>query len=255
MSDKEFQGKTVVITGAGGGLGSALVALFNERGARVVGCDQSLEALGSDAIASRHVFDLTRREEMEAAASAIVARDGVPDILINNAGWTRAETLVALNAATIERELDLNLTGVMTFADPLTKAMAGRGSGSVVFISSVNAIAHFGNPAYAAAKAGINAYAKALAVELGRSGVRANVVCPGSIRTAAWDHRLEKNPEILGKLNRLYPLGRIVEAREVAEAAAFLASARASGITGVVMPVDAGLTAGFLPFIDDILGG
>ncbi len=209
MSNTEFQGKTVVITGAGGGLGSALVTLFAERGARVVGCDQSAEALNSAAIASRHVFDLTRREEMEAAASTLVARDGVPDILINNAGWTRAETLTALNAATIERELDLNLTGVMTFADPLTKAMAGRGSGSVVFVSSVNAIAHFGNPAYAAAKAGINAYAKALAVELGRSGVRANVVCPGSIRTAAWDHRLEKNPEVLGKLKRLYPLGRI----------------------------------------------
>lgn len=255
MSDREFQGKTVVITGAGGGLGSALVALLAERGARVVGCDQSTEALDNPAIASRHVFDLTDRATLEAVAAGLVERDGVPDILINNAGWTRAETLVALNAATIERELHLNLTGVMTFADPLTKAMAKRGGGSVVFVSSVNAIAHFGNPAYAAAKAGINAYAKALAVELGRSGVRANVVCPGSIRTAAWDHRLEKNPDILGKLKRLYPLGRIVNAREVAEAVAFLASDRASGITGVVMPVDAGLTAGYLPFIDDILGG
>ena len=190
MSDKEFQGKTVVITGAGGGLGSALVALLAERGARVVGCDQSMEALSNPAIASRHVFDLTDRAALETAAANLVERDGVPDILVNNAGWTRAETLVALNAASIERELDLNLTGVMTFADPLTKAMAKRGGGSVVFVSSVNAIAHFGNPAYAAAKAGINAYAKALAVELGRSGVRANVVCPGSIRTAAWDHRL-----------------------------------------------------------------
>ena len=255
MSDKEFQGKTVVITGAGGGLGSALVALLAERGARVVGCDQSMEALSNPAIASRHVFDLTDRAALETAAANLVERDGVPDILVNNAGWTRAETLVALNAASIERELDLNLTGVMTFADPLTKAMAKRGGGSVVFVSSVNAIAHFGNPAYAAAKAGINAYAKALAVELGRSGVRANVVCPGSIRTAAWDHRLEKNPDILGKLKRPYPLGRIVNAKEVAEAVAFLASERASGITGVVMPVDAGLTAGYLPFIDDILGG
>ncbi|MER9140834.1 SDR family oxidoreductase [Mesorhizobium sp. M0830] len=250
----EFEGKTVVVTGAGGGLGSAIVALLAQRGARVIGCDRSSETLESPHLASRHVFDLLDKASIATAIAAILDRDGVPDILINNAGWTRAETLSALNPGSIEQELDLNLTGVVTFADPLVKAMAGRGSGSVVFISSVNAIAHFGNPAYAAAKAGINAYAKAIAVELGRSGLRANVVCPGSIRTAAWDHRLAKDPEILGKLQRLYPLGRIVNASEVAEAVAFLASDRASGITGVVMPVDAGLTAGCLPFIDNILG-
>lgn len=254
VSRTEFEGKTVVVTGAGGGLGSAIVALLNERGARVVGCDRSDDALASSQLASRHVFDLLDRVSMEAAISAILDKDGIPDILINNAGWTRAETLSALTPDKIEHELDLNLTGVMMFADPLVKAMARRGSGNVVFISSVNAIAHFGNPAYAAAKAGINAYAKSIAVELGRSGLRANVVCPGSIRTAAWDHRLAKDPDILGRLQRLYPLGRIVNAMEVAEAVAFLASDRASGVTGVVMPVDAGLTAGCLPFIDDILG-
>ncbi|AEH85633.1 SDR family NAD(P)-dependent oxidoreductase [Mesorhizobium opportunistum] len=254
VSKAEFEGRTVVVTGAGGGLGSAIVALLADRGARVVGCDQSDEALASPHLASRHVFNLLDRASVEKAIAAVLDKDGVPDILINNAGWTRAETLKALTADKIEHELDLNLTGVMMFADPIAKAMAARGSGNVVFISSVNAIAHFGNPAYAAAKAGINAYAKSIAVELGRSGVRANVVCPGSIRTAAWDHRLAKDPEILGKLQRLYPLGRIVNASEVAEAVAFLASDRASGITGVVMPVDAGLTAGCLPFIDDILG-
>lgn len=254
VSRAEFEGKAVVVTGAGGGLGSALVALMAERGARVIGCDQSSEAVGSPQLASRYVFDLLDQASIEASIAAILDKDGVPDILINNAGWTRAETLSALTPDSIEHELDLNLTGVMNFADPLVKAMAARGSGSIVFISSVNALAHFGNPAYAAAKAGINAYARSIAVELGRSGLRANVVCPGSIRTAAWDHRLAKDPDILGKLQRLYPLGRIVNATEVAEAVAFLASDRASGISGVVMPVDAGLTAGCLPFIDDILG-
>lgn len=251
----EFEGKTVVVTGAGGGLGSALVALLVRRGARVIGCDTSPEALSSPDLLAGHVFDLLDSSSIQAAAQAIIAEHGAPDILVNNAGWTRAETLTQLSDATIEKELDLNLTGVMRFAAPLVEAMAARGSGSIVFVSSVNALAHFGNPAYAAAKAGIIAYARAVAVELGRSGLRANVVCPGSIRTQAWDHRIAKDPEVMAKLRRLYPLGRIVDAAEVAEAICFLASDRASGITGTVLPVDAGLTAGCLPFIDDILGG
>ena len=249
----EFKGESVVITGAGGGLGSTLVSVLSSRGARVIGCDTSVDALATLDLEARHVFDLTDPSSIATATQKIVA-DGVPDVLINNAGWTRAETLTDLTGDVIERELDLNLAGVMRFADPIAKAMAARGSGSIVFVSSVNALAYFGNPAYAAAKAGINAYARAIAVELGRSGVRANVVCPGSIRTNAWDHRLAKDPAIMGKLKRLYPLGRIVDAWEVAEAIAFLASSRASGITGTVLPVDAGLTAGCLPFIDDILG-
>ncbi len=254
-SEGEFSGRSVAVTGAGGGLGSALVALFAERGARPIGCDRSADALASPVLAARHVFDLLDRKSVAEAVEKLIADDGVPDVLVNNAGWTRAETLAALNPEVIERELDLNLTGVMSFTDPIARAMAARGSGSIVFVSSVNALLHFGNPAYAAAKAGINAYARAIAVEYGRKGVRANVVCPGSIRTPAWEHRLAKDPGIMGKLKGLYPLGRIVNTGEVAEAVAFLASDRASGITGAVLPVDAGLTAGCLPFIDEILGG
>ncbi|PWK65000.1 SDR family oxidoreductase [Aminobacter sp. AP02] len=253
MQHSEFNGKSVLITGAGGGLGRALVAMFGERGARIIGCDQTVEAMSGLALAA-HAFDLLDGTSIEPAMQALVEAEGVPDIVINNAGWTRAETVPALTQSRIETEIDLNLTGVVALTNALLKPMAARGSGSFVFISSVNAIAHFGNPAYAAAKAGINAFARAIAVEHGRQGIRANVVCPGSIRTPAWDHRLAKDPAILGKLQRLYPLGRIVDTREVAEAVAFLASERASGITGAVLPVDAGLTAGCLPFIDDILG-
>ncbi|MBA8818199.1 SDR family oxidoreductase [Ochrobactrum sp. GPK 3] len=251
----EFAGKSVLITGAGGGVGSALVKLFAAHGARVIGCDTTLDHLTAEELHSRHAFDLLDRSMLEPAAAQIIAADGLPDIVINNAGWTRAETFDGLVQSKIEAEIDLNLTAVAGFSNVMAQAMAARGRGVFVFISSVNAVLHFGNPAYAAAKAGINAFAKAIAVEFGQKGVRANVVCPGSIRTPAWDHRIAQNPAVLERLKRLYPLGRIVDTREVAEAVAFLASDRASGITGAILPVDAGLTAGSRPFIDDILGG
>ncbi len=254
MEQRDFAGQTVLITGAGGGVGRALVELFETRGADLILCDQSVDAIADLNAKARLAFDLLDRRQAAKAAADIVKSHGAPDVLVNNAGWTRAETMDALDTEKIGTEIDLNLTGVMAFTDIILKAMVARGSGSIVFISSVNALLHFGNPAYAAAKAGINAYARAIAVEYGRYGIRANSVCPGSIRTPAWDHRLQRDAAIPGKLSRLYPLGRIVETSEVAEAVGFLASSRASGITGVALPVDAGLTAGNRPFIDEILG-
>lgn len=251
----EFAGKSVLITGAGGGVGTGLVHLFARRGARVIGCDLTDESMPGDYYSARHAFDLGDPEKVEASAEKIIAVSGVPDIVINNAGWTRADTFEALDPGRAITEIDINLTSVAVFSTVLAMAMARRGSGAFVFISSINSLMHFGNPAYAAAKAGINAFARALAVEYGPKGLRANVVCPGSIRTPAWDHRIVKDPTVLDKLRRLYPMGRIVNVAEVAEAVAFLASERASGITGTVLPVDAGLMAGCMPFIEDILSG
>lgn len=254
MAEGAFHGKTVLITGAAGGLGSVFVELFETRGARLVLCDQSTEPFVNSKWPSI-AFDLVDSTSVADGAAEVLATHGAPDIIVNNAGWTRAETLKTLKTDEIGREIDLNLTGVAAFTTALLPAMKARGSGSIVFISSVNALIHVGNPAYSAAKAGINAFSRAIAVEGGRHGVRSNVVCPGSVRTPAWAHRLEKDPHVMGHLKRMYPLGRIVEAKEVAEAVAFLASDAASGITGTTLPVDGGLTAGFLPFIDDILGG
>ncbi len=247
----ELDGARAVVTGAGGGVGTALCAAFAEAGARVVGCDLNGDAI-PDICAERHAFDLRDAEAVAEAAAAILS-GGAPSILVSNAGWTRAETLADMETATFDEEMDRNFAGAARLCMALLPGMrAGSGNRSVVFVASVNAQAHFGNPVYSAAKAACLAWVRALATEEGRHGIRANAVVPGSIRTNAWDHRLEADPGVLDRVQRLYPLGRLVTPREVANAVLFLASPLASGVTGAALNVDGGLMAGNLPFVEAI---
>ncbi|MDV3253455.1 SDR family oxidoreductase [Devosia sp. BK] len=255
QSPFRFDGKTVLITGAGGGIGRSLVAVFREAGAEVVGADREAGLLDGLPIVRQVLFDQADMAATRAAISADIAAHGVYDAVVANVGFTRAEHLGMVDDAVWAAELNINLNGAYALTDPIIAAMAERGLGALVFISSVNAIAHFGNPAYSAAKAGLVAYAKAIAVERGDEGVRANVVAPGSVRTPAWDHRLAADPSLLDNVLPHYPLGRMVCPVEVAHAALFLCSDAASGITGTVLPVDAGLTAGNLRFVDEVLRG
>jgi NAD(P)-dependent dehydrogenase (short-subunit alcohol dehydrogenase family) len=250
-----LDGKTVLISGAGGGIGQSLVASFRAAGASVVGADRDAAMLENLDLAAQILFDQADPKATRAAITAYLATHGAPDAVVSNAGFTRAETLDMLDDDIWASELAINLNGAYAMTDPIVAAMAARGSGSLVFISSVNALGHYGNPAYAAAKAGLVAYAKAIAVERGGQGVRANVICPGSVRTPAWDHRLAADPTLLDNVLPHYPLGRMVSPVEVANAAVFYCSDAASGITGTVLPVDAGLTAGNLVFVDDVLRG
>ena len=249
----ELNDRHVLITGAGGGIGQALVSTFSAAGARISAFDRSDELLADLPAQHRTAFDLRDTDAASSAVRCLCEENGVPDILINNAGFTRGEILPAVDKAAWDAELDVNLTGAFNVTDPVLRRMRQRGSGAILFIASVNALLHLGNPAYSAAKAGMLAYCRAIAVEYGARGVRANAICPGSVRTGAWEHRLERDPGILEATSRFYPLGRLVETAEVANAALFLASPLASGITGVALPVDAGLTAGNLPFIRDII--
>lgn len=253
QSPFRLDGKTVLISGAGGGIGRTLVEAFHAVGATVVGADREASMLEGLPLARSILFDQADAKSTRAAVQDDIAAHGVVDAVIANAGFTRAEHLGHLDDEVWASEMAINLNGAYALVDPITRAMAARGTGNVVFISSVNAIQHFGNPAYSAAKAGLIAYAKAIAVERGGEGVRANVVAPGSVRTPAWDHRLEADPGLLDKVLPHYPLGRMVSPQEVANAALFLASEAASGITGVTIPVDAGLTAGNLRFVNEVL--
>lgn len=250
-----LDGKTVLISGAGGGIGRSLVAAFRAAGASVIGADRDAELLTGLDLAATVLFDQADAKGTRSAIEHHLKAFGAPDAVVSNAGFTRAEILDHLDDDVWASELAINLNGAYAMTDPIVAAMAARGSGSLVFISSVNALGHYGNPAYSAAKAGLVAYAKAIAIERGGRGVRANVICPGSVRTPAWDHRLAADPTLLDNVLPHYPLGRMVLPMEVANAAVFYCSDAASGITGTVLPVDAGLTAGNLVFVDEVLRG
>lgn len=245
--------KTVLITGAGGGIGRAMVQAFRDAGATTIGVDREASMLEGLDLAHAILHDQADPKDTRTAIEKHLMQHGAPDAVVSNAGWTRAEVLDQLDDDSWASELAINLSGAYALTDPLINAMAARGQGSLVFIASVNALAHYGNPAYSAAKAGLVAYSKAIAVERGGQGVRSNVICPGSVRTPAWDHRLEADPTLLDNVLPHYPLGRMVSPIEVANAALFFCSDAASGITGTVLPVDAGLTAGNLRFVDDVL--
>lgn len=248
-----FDGARVVVTGAGGGVGSALVAALTGAGARVVACDRPGAALTDPALMEGHHFDQTDADQAARAAGAILA-GGTPQAVILNAGATAAETMDQLDDAALARETALNFTGAAAFSRAFLPAMRSAGRGAFVFVSSVNAAMHFGNPAYASAKAAALAWMRAIAVEEGQRGLRANAVMPGSIRTPAWDARLAADPGLMDRVQELSPMGRLVTPAEVAQAALFLASDAASGITGAVLPVDAGIMAGNRPFIE-MIGG
>lgn len=247
-----LEDKRVVITGARGGVGAVLVRHFADLGARVVACDLPGTSFDDLPVAEVCLFDLTDSEATRQSAEQL-CEQGAPDVVISNAGWTRAENLEQLTPEALDHELDLNYRGAAHLTHALLPALRrNSGGASLIFISSVNSLAHFGNPSYSAAKGALNAWMRAIAAEEGQHGIRANVITPGSIRTQAWDHRIEKDPNIVRVVASFYPLGRLIEPQEVANAAAFLASPLSSGITGVTLPVDAGLTASFLPFVQQL---
>ncbi|HEY7498197.1 MAG TPA: SDR family oxidoreductase [Vicinamibacterales bacterium] len=247
----EFKGKVVAITGAAGGIGQELCRYFGGEGAAIIAIDRSetlndvAERLRSGGVSvEASVVDIADAESVQSAIASARSHLGAVDVLINNAGVSRTPSLARTTPSLFQDDIDANLNGAYNCTHAVLPEMKRRRSGSIVNIGSVNGLAALGDPAYSAAKAGLISLTKAVALEYGRYNVRANIVCPGTVRTPLWNERAARNPEVLSQLTKWYPLGRIVEPIEVMRAVAFLASDAASAITGVVLPVDCGLTAG-----------
>lgn len=246
-----FTGKRVYITGAAGGIGQVLARSFAGEGAAIGAIDRAetvhdfvADLAASGVTAAAAVADIADAGAASAAIDTLRLALGPADVLINNAGFSGASNLETTDPVLWQADIGTNLNGAYHCTTAVLADMKSARAGAIVNIGSVNGLMSFGDPAYSAAKAGLISYTKALAMEYGRFGIRANIICPGTVRTPIWDHRVRQHPEIFENLVKWYPLRRVADPADVANAAVFLASDKAAAITGAVLPVDCGLMAG-----------
>lgn len=240
----ELHGKVAVITGAGSGMGKASVKVFAREGAKVVagdisGAEQDTAKDVGDAVIPVHC-DVTNESDVAAMIQAAVDEFGHVDAVLNVAGIADGFLLRDMTAEAYDRIMDVDLRGVLYGMKHGIRAMVKTGGGAIVNWSSIGGLnASPGTAVYSAAKAGVILATKVAAVESGPRGIRANAVCPGFIHTEIMGAHPEHTPGILEKA----ALGRGGQPHEVAEVAAFLASDRASFVSGAVIPVDGGWSA------------
>jgi 3-oxoacyl-[acyl-carrier protein] reductase len=240
-------GKVAVVTGASGGLGQSIAVRLASEGASLAVCGQNEARLDETARLTRaagvrverYLLDVGNGEQVTKAVGEIEKAFGQIDILVNNAGITRDGLLVRMSEADWDTVLETNLKSVFLFTKAATRGMMRRRGGAIVNISSI--IGLTGNPGqanYAASKAGMIAFTKTVAKELASRGVRANAIAPGFIETKM---TAAISPDMQQKMLETIPLGRYGKPDDVAEAVLFLASDRASYITGQVLAVCGGM--------------
>ena len=256
-----LKGKVALVTGGASGIGRATVELFVAEGARVVIADlleeqgEELARSLGDAVACKQT-DVSRADSIEGAVAFAIDNFGDLDILFNNAGVSGAEgssDFLKNDLATFNRVMAVDLLGPMLGARAAGRHMVERGKGVILNTASIGgSYPGYGVPDYRAAKAGVIAFTRSLAIELGPFGVRVNSISPGPIKTGIVAMNVEMDEEIgdrildasMDAMMDMQVLKQVGEPRDIAEAALFLASDRARQITGIDLVVDGGASLG-----------
>ena len=251
---RRFEGRTVVVTGGGGGIGGATCRRFGAEGAKVAVLDMNLDAAEAVASAIRDAggaakafrCDITDRAQVDAAVAGTEAALGPIDVLVNNAGWDVFKPFTKTEPAQWDRLIAINLTGALHMHHAVLPGMVARKAGRIVNVSSDAArVGSSGEAVYAACKGGLIAFSKTLAREHARHGITVNVVCPGPTETALFEDYKQGagNPEkLVEAFTRSIPLGRIGRPDDLPGAILFFASDDAGYVTGQVLSVSGGLT-------------
>lgn len=244
-------GRVALVTGAARGLGFAIARGLGMAGAEVVvndlsteACDAACAQLAIDGIKARGVaFDVADGEAVAAAVAQLEAAGIAIDVLVSNAGNQNRKPVVEMSPAEWQALQNVHVNGAFHCARAVLPGMGRRGFGRIILMSSVAGQATMPNiAAYATAKGAIAAFARALAVEYGASGVTCNALAPGFVRTD-FTQGLQDNPQFQSFLSTAVPAGRWAAPEDIAPAVVYLASPGASFVNGHVLAIDGGLLA------------
>ncbi|SFM03115.1 SDR family NAD(P)-dependent oxidoreductase [Salibacterium qingdaonense] len=245
--DLGLKGKRVLITGGSKGIGKGIAARFLAEEAEVAIAARSKEGLqqAQEELGDMHLIqaDLKEESERDRAYSEAVEALGSIDILVNNVGGSSGGSIEETPLSSFEEAIQLNYLSAVQFSKAVLPAMKEDKSGSIINISSIFGRESGGKATYNNAKAAMISFTKALADEAAPFGVWVNSVAPGAILhpSGNWQKRLEENPEKINQfVKEQIPAGRFGTVEEIADVTAFMASERASWVTGASLNVDGG---------------